>query len=259
MSGVGAAMQPEDVLFTVYREIGTKFWRGVDMLDMLLYWGGDERGTNYRSSAAGFSVLRADRLADAACGRRRAGDPDPRRARAARWPSSAMAAPRRAPSTRRINLAGAKSLPLVCVIVNNRWAISVPVSAQTAAQTLAQKAIAAGIPAMQVDGNDVLVVREAVQRGARARSRRRRPDRHRGTHLSPQRSHHLGRCHPLSQRRRGRGGAAASNRSRACAAFLSRAGSWDDARRAGPAAGECSEAGRGRREAVSGYAEAVHR
>ena len=61
-----------------------------------------------------------------------------------------------------INLAGAKSLPLVCVIVNNRYAISVPVTQQTAAQTLAQKAIAAGIPAVQIDGNDVLIVRQVV-------------------------------------------------------------------------------------------------
>jgi 2-oxoisovalerate dehydrogenase E1 component alpha subunit len=61
-----------------------------------------------------------------------------------------------------INFAGVKSLPLVCVIVNNRWAISVPVAAQTAAATLAQKAIAAGIPALQIDGNDLLVVRDVV-------------------------------------------------------------------------------------------------
>jgi 2-oxoisovalerate dehydrogenase E1 component alpha subunit len=39
-----------------------------------------------------------------------------------------------------INVAGARALPVVFVIVNNGWAISVPVSAQTAAQTLAQKA-----------------------------------------------------------------------------------------------------------------------
>src|ERR1700726_2686043 len=32
--GVGAAMRTEDVLFTVYREIGTKFWRGVELLDI---------------------------------------------------------------------------------------------------------------------------------------------------------------------------------------------------------------------------------
>ncbi len=42
------------------------------------------------------------------------------------------------------------------VVANNKWAISVGDIHQTAAQTLAQKAIAAGIPGVQVDGNDVL-------------------------------------------------------------------------------------------------------
>jgi pyruvate dehydrogenase E1 component alpha subunit len=61
-----------------------------------------------------------------------------------------------------LNLAGARALPVVFVIVNNGWAISVPVAAQTAAGTLAQKAVAAGIPGMQVDGNDVFAVRQVV-------------------------------------------------------------------------------------------------
>ena len=57
------------------------------------------------------------------------------------------------------------------MINNNRWAISVPVARQTAAETLAQKAIAAGIEAEQVDGNDVVAVREAVARAlAKARA-----------------------------------------------------------------------------------------
>ena len=50
------------------------------------------------------------------------------------------------------------------VIVNNKWAISVPIEEQTAAQTLAQKAIAAGIPGVQVDGNDVIAVRDSMSR-----------------------------------------------------------------------------------------------
>ena len=81
------------------------------------------------------------------------------------------AAPRKARSTRRINLAGARALPAVFVIVNNGWAISVPIESQTATQTLAQKAIAAGIPGVQVDGNDVIAVRHTVAE-ALARARR---------------------------------------------------------------------------------------
>jgi pyruvate dehydrogenase E1 component alpha subunit len=63
-----------------------------------------------------------------------------------------------------MNLAGASQLPIVFVVVNNKWAISVPIEAQTAAQTLAQKGIAAGIPGVQVDGNDVIAVRDVMSR-----------------------------------------------------------------------------------------------
>lgn len=57
-----------------------------------------------------------------------------------------------------INFAGVMKLPVVFIIENNGWAISEPRSEQSAAQTLAQKAVAAGIPSIQVDGNDVLAV-----------------------------------------------------------------------------------------------------
>jgi pyruvate dehydrogenase E1 component alpha subunit len=70
-----------------------------------------------------------------------------------------------------LNVAGARALPAVFVIVNNGWAISVPVAEQTATQTLAQKAVAAGMPGMQVDGNDVFAVRKVVGEAlARARA-----------------------------------------------------------------------------------------
>jgi pyruvate dehydrogenase E1 component alpha subunit len=61
-----------------------------------------------------------------------------------------------------INVAGAMTLPLVVVIVNNQWAISVPRKAQTGAKTLAQKGIAAGIESIQVDGNDLIAMRAAM-------------------------------------------------------------------------------------------------
>ena len=54
-------------------------------------------------------------------------------------------------------------VPLVAIIENNQWAISVPRSMQSAAQTLAQKGIAAGINVLQVDGNDVFAVYKAVK------------------------------------------------------------------------------------------------
>ena len=62
-----------------------------------------------------------------------------------------------------INFAGIMKAPLVTIIENNQWAISVPRSRQTAAQTLAQKGFAAGIDVVQVDGNDVIAVYKAVK------------------------------------------------------------------------------------------------
>src|SRR5437764_5547697 len=66
------------------------------------------------------------------------------------------------------NFAGVWHVPVVFVCQNNQWAISVPLKKQTNSRTIAQKAIAYGLPGIQVDGNDVLAVyaasREAVER-----------------------------------------------------------------------------------------------
>ncbi len=62
-----------------------------------------------------------------------------------------------------LNFAGVFKLPLVTIIENNQWAISVPRSRQSAAQTLAQKGFAAGMDVVQVDGNDVIAVYKAVK------------------------------------------------------------------------------------------------
>jgi pyruvate dehydrogenase E1 component alpha subunit len=168
--GVGAAMRPEDCAAIVYREIGTLFWRGVRMTDVLLYWGGDERGNDFTIARHDFPwcVPIATQMLHAA---------------GAAMAFKARKEPRCAVGFigdggtsegsfyEAINLAGARQLPVVFVIVNNKWAISVPIEAQTAAQTLAQKAIAAGIPGVQVDGNDVIAVRDCVEQALeRARS-----------------------------------------------------------------------------------------
>ncbi|MFJ7747263.1 pyruvate dehydrogenase (acetyl-transferring) E1 component subunit alpha [Peribacillus sp. NPDC097295] len=62
-----------------------------------------------------------------------------------------------------INFAGAFKAPAIFIVQNNRFAISTPVDKQSAAKTLAQKGVAAGIPGVQVDGMDALAVYTAVK------------------------------------------------------------------------------------------------
>src|SRR5512145_2656962 len=70
-----------------------------------------------------------------------------------------------------LNFAGVWHVPVVFVCQNNQWAISVPLKKQTHSRTLAQKALAYGLPGIQVDGNDVLAVYAASQQAvARARA-----------------------------------------------------------------------------------------
>jgi pyruvate dehydrogenase E1 component alpha subunit len=58
--------------------------------------------------------------------------------------------------------AGVMKAPAILFCNNNQWAISTPLSAQTAAATLADKAIGYGMPGVRVDGGDVLAVYEAT-------------------------------------------------------------------------------------------------
>jgi pyruvate dehydrogenase E1 component alpha subunit len=61
------------------------------------------------------------------------------------------------------NLAAVMQAPLILFCNNNQWAISTPISAQTHAETLADKAVGYGIPGMRVDGTDILAVYEATR------------------------------------------------------------------------------------------------
>ncbi len=65
-----------------------------------------------------------------------------------------------------LNFAGVWKVPCLFICSNNQWAISVPIEKQTASETLAQKAVAYGMPGVRVDGNDVLAVYKAVKEAA---------------------------------------------------------------------------------------------
>ena len=63
------------------------------------------------------------------------------------------------------NFAGVMKAPAILFCNNNGWAISTPVTEQTAAETLADKAVGYGMPGVRVDGGDVLAVYEATRAG----------------------------------------------------------------------------------------------
>ena len=70
-----------------------------------------------------------------------------------------------------MNFAGVYKTPCIILCQNNHWSISVPVSRQTASETIAIKGRAYGVPSLRVDGNDVLAMYKAVQEAAeRARA-----------------------------------------------------------------------------------------
>jgi len=160
--GLGAGLAKEDIFVPYYRDFGTLIQRGAKLSDFLLYWGGDERGNSFGknnhdfpfSVPVGSQPLHAAGIATAlkihkqphavavVCGEGGTSEGDFYEA---------------------MNVAGVWKLPVVFVVNNNQWAISVPRSAQSSAQTIAQKAIAAGFSGEQVDGNDVIAVRYRVE------------------------------------------------------------------------------------------------
>lgn len=161
--GVGASMLMKDVLCPYYRDVAAQLWRGVKMSEILLYWGGDERGNCFSSLTVkedfplcvpiASQTLHAVGIAKAIQLRKQdrvvvttLGD----------------GGTSRGDFYEAMNLAGVWNLPVVFVINNNQWAISVPRQLQSKAKTLAQKGLAAGLMAEQVDGNDLIAVRYSV-------------------------------------------------------------------------------------------------
>ncbi len=160
--GLASAMRPEDALFPSYRDHAAQLLRGVTMTESLLYWGGDERGSRFDAAPHDFPNCvpigtQVCHAAGAAYAFRLRGE-----ARAA-VAIVGDGGTSKGDFYEAMNMAGVWQAPLVIVVNDNQWAISVPREQQTAAQTLAQKAIAAGIEGRQVDGNDVIAVHEAVR------------------------------------------------------------------------------------------------
>lgn len=156
-----------DYIVPYYRENPALFHHGLPMHYALLHWMGDERGNavprnlsmNPACVAIGVQTLHAVGVA---------------------WAFKLRKEPRvvvcffgdGATSTgdfhEAMNFASVQKVPLVFACINNQWAISVPCCRQSASQTFAQKALAYGMPTIQVDGNDIFAAykahRDAVER-----------------------------------------------------------------------------------------------
>jgi pyruvate dehydrogenase E1 component alpha subunit len=154
-TAIGKVMRPDDVFIPSYRDAATLICRGVKMEELLLYWGGDERGMDFACNsqdlpynvpissqcchsvgvAYAFKLRRQARVAVVVCGDGGTSEGDFYEA---------------------LNAAGTWLLPIVFVVINNQWAISVPRSKQSGCATLAQKAISGGFKGEQLDGNDII-------------------------------------------------------------------------------------------------------
>jgi pyruvate dehydrogenase E1 component alpha subunit len=154
---VGVAMSRDDVLLPSFREQGAMFARGVTPEELFLYWGGDERGSNFSQAIGDFPIsIPVGSHAPHAAGVALA-------FKLKKEPRVAVCvigdgATSKGEVYEAMNLAGVWNLPVVFVVLNNQWAISVPRQSQTRAETLAQKAIAAGFEGIQVDGNDIVAI-----------------------------------------------------------------------------------------------------
>ena len=169
-AAIGSIMQDDDVLFHAYREYAALFLRGVKMSEILLYWGGNEQGMNFQQACHDFPLCvpiasQAPHAVGAAYAMQL------RKQKRVAVCVLGDGATSKGDFYEAINAAGTWNLPIVFVINNNRWAISLPQNKQTHAQTLAQKAIAAGIAGEQVDGNDVIALYSRIEKAiAKARS-----------------------------------------------------------------------------------------
>ena len=171
--GIAHAMQETDVLLPSFREHGLQIQRGVKPVELFAFWGGDERGSAFSEQAEDFPVCvtvggHAPQAAGVALAFQLRAEP---RVAVCVFGDGATS---KGDVYEAMNVAGVWRLPVLFVVINNQWAISTARDRQTAARTLAQKAVAAGVPGEQVDGNDVVAV-AAVIGAALARARNGEP------------------------------------------------------------------------------------
>ena len=157
-----AALNEDDWMFPSYREHGCYLWRGAELKWLFVYLMGSELGMKIPEGKHNFLVaipigtqtLHAVGAAWAA---------KIMREKVASIAYFGDGATSEGDTHEAFNFAGVFKTPTLFFCQNNQWAISVPRKKQTAAKTIAQKALAYGFEGVQVDGNDVLAVYKAAK------------------------------------------------------------------------------------------------
>lgn len=165
-----AASETRDWLVPAFRELGAWLYKGVPVEQIFLYWYGNELGSKFPEDVKmlPIAVPIASQLPHAVgigMASNIKGEDEVTIAYVGDGGTS------QGEFSEALNFAGVFNTPTIFIISNNQYAISVPRESQTKAKTLAQKAIAFGIPGIQVDGNDILAVYAATKEAVdRARS-----------------------------------------------------------------------------------------
>jgi pyruvate dehydrogenase E1 component subunit alpha len=164
------ALADDDWIFPSYRESAIGLLRGMPVSTVLSWWRGHPAGwwnpADYNVASICVPIgTHVPHAAGLAWGKKLRGDSTVAIAYFGDGATSEGAFHEGA------NFAAVMQAPLVLFCNNNHWAISTPLSAQTRAETLADKAVGYGMPGVRVDGGDVLAVYEATREAVeRARS-----------------------------------------------------------------------------------------
>ncbi|PTJ13790.1 pyruvate dehydrogenase (acetyl-transferring) E1 component subunit alpha [Staphylococcus simulans] len=156
------ALEKEDWILPGYRDVPQIIWHGLPLTEAFLFSRGHFKGNQFPEGVNAFSpqiIIGAQYIqtAGVALGLKKRG----KKAVAITYTGDGGSS--QGDFYEGINFASAYKVPAIFVIQNNNYAISTPRSKQTAAITLAQKAIAVGIPGIQVDGMDPLAVYQATK------------------------------------------------------------------------------------------------
>ena len=168
--GTTAVLESSDWFVPAFRETTSEIWRGRSLESIIIYYNGfgegayipEERKDLPLSVPVGSQILHAVGLAWAVKYRKTD------RAVITYFGDGATS---QGDFHEGLNFAGVFQVPAIFVCQNNHWAISIPINKQTRSQTIAQKALAYGIPGIRIDGNDILAAYVAGQEALeRARS-----------------------------------------------------------------------------------------